>query len=258
MISKQFFSAGCDNKGLMWDLQSNQTITVAQHESPIKYIKFIPERNIIMTGGWDRKVCYWDGKNSAPILTVNLPEKYYCGDVSGDLLAVGTAERKIVIYNLANPSQPFKEIEIPLKFQSRCISCFPDKTGFALGSIEGRVAIQHINQNDTSKNFAFKCHRQGNDVYAVNDISFHPTYGTFSTCGSDGTFHFWDKDSKQRLKAFKQCYLPICCSAFNSDGSLFSYAVGYDWCKGASGYNVNTMKSHIFIQSTGEEMRSRR
>lgn len=47
-----------------------------------------------------------------------------------------------------------------------------------------------------SMNFSFKCHRETPstgiaNVYSVNDISFHPTFGTFSTAGSDGTFHFW-------------------------------------------------------------------
>ena len=59
-----------------------------------------------------------------------------------------------------------------------------------------------------SSNFSFKCHRdppQGSvtNVYAVNDISFHPQHGTFSTAGSDGTFHFWDKDAKHRLKGYQ-------------------------------------------------------
>lgn len=39
------------------------------------------------------------------------------------------------------------------------------------------------------------------DIYAVNSIAFNPAFGTFATAGSDGTYHFWDKDSKQRLKA---------------------------------------------------------
>ena len=49
-----------------------------------------------------------------------------------------------------------------------------------------------------SLNFSFKCHRENppntrdiTNVFSVNAISFHPTYGTFSTAGSDGTFHFW-------------------------------------------------------------------
>jgi len=34
----------------------------------------------------------------------------------------------------------------------------------------------------------------------VNSIKFHPQHGTFVTAGGDGTYNFWDKDSKQRLK----------------------------------------------------------
>jgi WD40 repeat protein len=32
---------------------------------------------------------------------------------------------------------------------------------------------------------------------------FHEDHGTFATAGADGTFNFWDKDSKQRLHAFE-------------------------------------------------------
>ncbi|MCL7036376.1 hypothetical protein MKW94_010187, partial [Papaver nudicaule] len=32
-----------------------------------------------------------------------------------------------------------------------------------------------------------------------------------------GSFSFWDKDNKQRLKAMCRCSNPIPCSAFNSD-----------------------------------------
>lgn len=51
------------------------------------------------------------------------------------------------------------------------------------------------------RNFTFKCHRNESDIYAVNSMEFNPTFGTFATAGSDGCFHFWDKDTKQRLKA---------------------------------------------------------
>jgi WD40 repeat protein len=71
-----------------------------------------------------------------------------------------------------------------------------------VGSIEGRVAVQHIDEAQQSKNFTFKCHRDNNDVYAVNSINFHPVHATFATSGSDGAYHFWDKDSKQRLKVW--------------------------------------------------------
>lgn len=55
----------------------------------------------------------------------------------------------------------------------------------------------------------------------MNSIAFHK-YGTFATAGSDGNFHFWDKDSRQRLKAFdlKQDNTISVCK-FSPDGGLF-------------------------------------
>ena len=46
--------------------------------------------------------------------------------------------------------------------------------------------MQHVEDSQLHKNFTFKCHRDGSDVYPVNDISFHPQHGTFVTAGSDG------------------------------------------------------------------------
>lgn len=81
------------------------------------------------------------------------------------------------------------------------------------------------------RNFAFKCHREGNDIYSVNSISFHSVYGTFATAGSDGTFHYWDKDSKQRLKQFPKVNQSISAATFNVEGNFYAYASSYDWGK---------------------------
>jgi mRNA export factor len=217
----------------MWILQGNQSGVIAQHSAPIKEIAFVQEAGFLVTGSWDKTLKYWDVRTAAqPKATVQLPERCYCMDVKGNLIVVGTADRHIVVYDFRKPQTPFRTLQSPLKFQSRCLSAFPDSSGFALGSIEGRVAIQHVEEKNSAKNFAFKCHRHGNEVYAVNSLAFHPRYGTFATAGSDGVYTFWDKDSKQRLKLFNRMDQSITASAFNRDGSIYAYAVGYDWSKG--------------------------
>lgn len=60
------------------------------------------------------------------------------------------------------------------------------------------MAVQHVEDAQQSKNFTFKCHRVDNDVYAVNDIQFHPTFHTFVTAGDDGAYNFWDKEKYAR------------------------------------------------------------
>jgi mRNA export factor len=241
------FTGGCDNVGKLWTLQTGQAVDVAKHDAPIKTIFFIDELQMLCTGSWDGSLRYWDLRQSTPAAVVQMPERVYCMDVLFPLAVVATAERKVLIYNLNNPKVEYKKLDSPLKYQSRSLACFPDKKGFALGSIEGRVAIHHVENADASKNFAFKCHRDGNNVYAVNSISFHPGFGTFSTAGSDGTFHFWDKSSKQRLQKFEKMPQPIPCSSFNMDGSLFAYACSYDWSKGTDNYNPSTAKNNILI-----------
>lgn len=40
--------------------------------------------------------------------------------------------------------EPEQRRESSLKYQTRAIAAFPDKTGYALSSIEGRVSIEYI------------------------------------------------------------------------------------------------------------------
>ena len=63
-----------------------------------------------------------------------------------------------------------------MKYQTRTIAAFPNRTGYLVGSIEGRVAVHHVEDpSDPKANFTFKCHRgDGNHIYSVNDIAFHP------------------------------------------------------------------------------------
>jgi len=55
-------------------------------------------------------------------------------------------------------------------------------TGFALSSIEGRVAMEFFDPSPEvqKQKFAFKCHRRKTEegidqAFPVNDICFHPT-----------------------------------------------------------------------------------
>jgi len=247
------FTAGCDKQAKRWDLATNQATQVAAHDAPIRHLSWINELNMLVTGSWDKTLRYWDLRQQSPAHTQTLPDKCYALSVSHPLLVVGTAERYIQVFNLAKPDQVYKQLQSPLKHQTRCIAAFPDKqtTGYLVGSIEGRVAVQHVDDHLASKNFTFKCHREegGQDIYAVNSMCFHPTQGTFVTTGADGTFNFWDKENKQRLKAMSKCKAPIPCAAFNHDGTILSYALSYDWHKGAAAHNPAAAINKIFLHA---------
>ncbi|CAG8786509.1 17742_t:CDS:2, partial [Dentiscutata erythropus] len=224
-------SGGADNAGRCFDITTQQSTQIAIHDQPIRCIKYVDQAYLVATASWDKTIKYWDMRTPSPVLTVNLPERCYAMDAIYPLMVVGTADRLVQIYNLGRPSTPYKTCQSPLKFQTRYISCFPSGDGYAIGSIEGRVGIQYVEEKDNLTNYSFRCHRDGNNVYSVNSISFHPIYGTFSTAGSDGTFNFWDKDSRQRLKGFSSVGTSIPAATFNRNGTIFTYAVSYDWSK---------------------------
>ncbi|KAH8693074.1 putative nuclear pore complex protein [Talaromyces proteolyticus] len=262
---------GADKAARMLDLGANATtpVQVAAHDAPIRCVEMIsnpsnPSQPLIITGSWDKKVKYWDLRQQTPIGQIECQERVYTMDVKNKLLVIGTADRYINIVNLDNPTTFYKTMQSPLKFQTRVVSCFADATGFAVGSIEGRCAIQYVEEKDSTSNFSFKCHRETppnnrdvSNIYAVNAISFHPIHGTFSTAGSDGTFHFWDKDAKHRLKGYPSVGGTISSTTFNRDGNIFAYAVSYDWSKGYTGNTAQTANKVMLHPVAPEEVKPR-
>ena len=244
---------GADKTFRLLDIGSgnNTPITLTGHEQPISTCAFtnIGGSSCLVTGSWDKTVKYWDLRSDKPAATVNCQERVYTMDTHGKLLVIGTADRYINIVDLNSPDKFYKTMQSPLKFQTRVVSCFvPNPNGFAVGSIEGRCAIQYVEERDSANNFSFKCHRETGtgaakdiaQVYSVNAISFHPEHGTFSTAGSDGTFHFWDGQAKHRLKGYQNVGGPITATSFNRQGTIFAYSVCYDWSKG---FQSNTQQT---------------
>mmetsp|Transcript_58215 Transcript_58215/g.161320 ORF Transcript_58215/g.161320 Transcript_58215/m.161320 type:complete len:373 (+) Transcript_58215:97-1215(+) len=260
--SAVYFAGAGDNTAKMWQPGQPTAQTIGRHEKPIKCIQYVQMHNgLVITGGWDNSVKFWDTRQPNPIQSITVAQRVYAMDIRSPLMVVATADvpaherqqnspelRYVYTFNLQtfqHSTQPHSMDPSPLKHQTRCIATFPDQTGYAIGSIEGRVAIQHVDASKKDKNFAFKCHRQSgqqlvqgkqtSEVYAVNAIAFHPL-GTFATAGSDGVFNFWDKDSKQRLKNFPRCNGSISAAKFSPSGNLFAYSVSYDWSKGREYY----------------------
>ncbi|GCE97157.1 RNA export factor gle2 [Zygosaccharomyces mellis] len=248
-------AGGADNVVSMFDVATGQTQQLGLHDGPVKSMSYLQfggsNSDVLVTGSWDKTLKYWDARQAQPIGTVAMPERVYTLDSRQMLLVAGTAERHIAIIDLGNPMAIFKTTQSPLKWQTRVVACYNEGDGYALGSVEGRCAIRYVDDEEQrKKGFSFKCHRQTNSnrapgqpaqslVYAVNSIAFHPVYGTFATAGGDGSFHFWDKNQRHRLRGFPsfQASIPVC--SFNRNGSVLAYALSYDWSQGHMGNRVD-------------------
>ncbi len=54
--------ASCDKQVKMWDLQTNQTVQVAEHAAPVRSVRWVkaPNYTALMTGSWDKTLKFWD------------------------------------------------------------------------------------------------------------------------------------------------------------------------------------------------------
>ncbi|KAI0983995.1 hypothetical protein GJ496_004027 [Pomphorhynchus laevis] len=244
------FSGGLDCTLKMFDFNSQKELCLGKnHKSAIRCILHSSKLNAILTGSWDSTVRIWDCRDRKISSSMNQSSKVYTMDCVNDRLVVGTSDRKVSIWDLRSTQSPISSKDSSLKFQTRCIKCFPNGQGYILGSIEGRVAVEFFNStastnNDSStacstittqKRYAFKCHRgkyKEGDVdliWPVNCIEFHPIHGTFATGGSDGYVHVWDGINKKRLSQFHQYDTGVTSLAFSPDGIRLAIATSYNF-----------------------------
>ena len=118
---------------------------------------------LLASAGWDSKFYLWDvrcsseGSISKPVSSIiQLPGKAFSMDsVNGNRVVVSTSGRKTCIIDVRmNKKVDEEEVssemvlnrDSSLKYQTRVVRFFPDGKGMAFGSIEGRVAIEFLDE----------------------------------------------------------------------------------------------------------------
>lgn len=235
--SSHAWSGGLDHQVKMYDFTSCTESIAGSHSAPVRCIESAPDMNCMVTGGWDKCVKLWDSRSpgsNGSIGSYEQPGKVYAMAVCGTTLVVGAQGRRVLVWDLRNMGYVQQRRESSLKYQTRCIKCFPTKQGYVLSSIEGRVAVEYFDPNPEiqKKKYAFKCHRNKDAnglelIYPVNAISFHTGYNTFATGGSDGYVNIWDGLNKKRLCQFHKYPTSISSLSFSPDGSYLAIASSF-------------------------------
>lgn len=269
MLSLSFlFSLRCIPKLLSTvrklDILTNATSVVGRHSGePSKVacscLKSLGD-NLIVSAGWNSQLHLWDVRSSSQvaIASMDLPGKAFAMDVdeSRNRIVVATsAGRRLVFCDFNHGTlQTVLDRESSLKYQTRCVQFFPNGHGIAIGSIEGRVAVEYLPEtllsntsstnidvatnnigtaNSEKKKYAFKCHRIQDTVYPVNAIAFCPTQDcTFATGGCDGTVAIWDGLHKKKLTSLPKFPTSIAALVFSPTGSHLAIAASYTFEEG--------------------------
>lgn len=180
---KSVFTGGLDGAIRKFDIDSTSVAVIGHHSPHIKEpsdtesvacsclssISFgdpkAPTR-FIASAGWDKNFYIWDTSNchKKPVVEIKLPGKAFSMDVdtsSGTRVAIVTSGRRVVVIDvkLDENNSPTASIvldrESSLKYQSRVCRFFPDGRGLAIGSIEGRVAIEFLEEIGVSSRGMF-------------------------------------------------------------------------------------------------------
>ena len=256
------YGGGLDGVLYQVDMEQGVSTPVGRHEKAISALvtpsspgsndapSASPFFGVMASGSWDGTVKLWSTKSptsssAGSIAEVDVGGKVFAMDWVDSTLMVATSGRKILLFEIRKAGETYSAVPLQtrdssLKFQTRSCALFPDGEGFALGSIEGRVAIEYMDENDIAlaqgkKKYAFKCHRVGDVVYPVNAVAFHPTFGTFATGGCDGQVVLWDAKHKKRLVALPRLATSISALAFSkgsSAGRLLAVAQSYTFEEG--------------------------
>ena len=172
------YAGAIDGSVRRYDVESSAASTVGMHSTDVSEANRLlsgevkvaascvsaVDANLVASAGWDGKFHVWDvrlsgGKRNAAAATVDLPGKAFSMDVSGDgsRAVVATSGRRNVFIDIRAGSVSDKENggdaaevaldrESSLKYQTRVVRFFPDASAIAVGSIEGRVAIEFLDE----------------------------------------------------------------------------------------------------------------
>lgn len=239
---------------------ATSTATVlGYHGAGVRCVRWSQSHSCVVSAGWDGAVRLWDPRASKQVAELGLPSKAFGMDVcaggvssgAADAVVVACEGRRLVTLDLRDTSSAAEDREAALKHQLRCVAAMPGKPagaaswgnsgapGVAIGSIEGRVSLEHLSPAVTgaagmTPGFAFKCHRRdlGGDAgpvaHPVNAIAFNRRHGTFATGGGDGTVMLWDGAAKKRLGKPSPAFpTSVSSLAFSHDSSLLAVAVSY-------------------------------
>ncbi|KAK6159213.1 hypothetical protein DH2020_006527 [Rehmannia glutinosa] len=226
------FSASADHTVRRLVFNYNREDILGRHDAPVRCIEYSYATGQVITGSWDKTLKCWDPRGASAqerslVGTYAQPERVYSMSLVGNRLVVATAGRHVNVYDLRNMSQPEQRRESSLKYQTRCVRCYPNGTGYALSSVEGRVAMEFFDLSEAGQS---------------------KNYGTFATGGCDGYVNVWDGNNKKRLYQYAKYPTSVAALSFSRDGRLLAVASSYTYEEGDKPHEPDA----IFVRSVNE------
>lgn len=280
------YTAGMDWVVNKVNLATGDLTPVGKHAAPVRCVTYSSTHGscifdfrasvyadspgILVSASWDCSLNLHNTRDpSSQPIRISLPGKPHALASSPSKIVVAMTGRIINIYDITAIAElfttggtdlkPWQQRESSLRYLTRAVACMPSDLGYATSSIEGRVAVEWFEDTAESqaRKYAFKCHRQaapdgdGDVVYPVNALVFHPKHGTFASGGGDGTVALWDAEAKRRLKQYQRFPNSVAALAFSGDGKYLAIGVCPGFETGQEDYN-GAGQTSILIRELGD------
>ena len=244
--------------------------TIKAHENGISSISLIPDTNLLLSSSWDSTIKIWDLRQEEPAWTFLAGERVFFSGASTLFRGVAyTHTNHILIFDTRGSDSfvPERRVSSLLK-QIRSFSISKPDFGWAVGSIDGRIAIEYFGDiRHQAQRFAFECHREQEEipenseeninqenpesnlrtiVYPVNALAFSSS-GILASGSSAGTVNFWNLEEKRKISELSSGDTAISAMDFSPDGNSIAIAMSYMWDKGPiehglDGFGIYTLE----------------
>ncbi|CAK9308587.1 unnamed protein product [Citrullus colocynthis] len=224
------YSAGSDGFIRRYELQSGIFETVGKHDDSVTHIRYSDRTCQIVTAGLDGKIQLWDSRKEKSLSFVrNIGSDVVSMSLSGFNLIVASGAC-VYVLDLRNLEKSIQLKDSYMKVPVACVSSVPYGEGVAVGSVDGRVAldIACLDQTDDIR-YIFRCHPKSkaarNHLESVNDIVFNPIHhGAFATGDNAGFVGIWDFQRKTRILELPRFPNSVASLSFNRGGELLAVA----------------------------------
>ncbi|KAG2707055.1 hypothetical protein I3843_05G118500 [Carya illinoinensis] len=229
------FSAGSDGFVRRYDLHLGTTATIGNHDDIATSIGYSDETSQVISAGLDKEIVFWDPRMAEAVAYLrNLGAEVESMSLSGSnlMVAIGAS---IYMYDLRNLDKPVQAEDSNVGIQIRCVSASPYSKGYAVGSVDGRVAVEICHpSNPNDIRYMFRCHPKSKDgryhLASVNDIVFNPLIcGAFVTGDNEGYVTAWDIRSRRRIFELPRYQNSVASLSYNHEGQLLAVASSYTY-----------------------------
>ncbi|KAF3536696.1 hypothetical protein F2Q69_00020303 [Brassica cretica] len=189
----------------------------------------------VISTGLDKQIKFWDTRlGQSLVLSTDAGAPVRCITVNGNSLVVCVAA-SMHIYDLRSLDRPFQSYESQVEVPIRCVTSVPFSTGYAVGSVDGQVALDFPNTAcSTEMKYTFRCHPKSMKGRlhgaCINAIEFTPGgSGTFVTGDNEGYVISWNAKSRRRLFELPKYSNSVASLAFNHTGELLAVASSHTY-----------------------------